>query len=117
MRREPTPGEAALWRALRSAQLDGLKFRRQAPIGPFIADFLCVPARLIVEVDGARHADPRSDAVRERWLRARGYRVQRVWNNEVMGNLAGVLATIREAACDPSPRPSPPSGGEGEEPG
>jgi very-short-patch-repair endonuclease len=107
MRRAPTPPELTLWRALRAGQIDGLKFRRQAPIGPFVADFLCVSARLIVEVDGATHADSRLDAVRERWIKARGYRILRVWNNEVMGNLAGVLAAIREAATSPSPNPLP----------
>ena len=108
MHRASTPAELVLWRALRAGQLANLKFRRHVPIGPFIADFLCISARLIVQVDGASHADPRLDAARGRWMQARGYRILRLWNNEVMGNLAGVLAIIREtASAAPHPGPLP----------
>ena len=111
MRREPTPPEQKLWFVLRRCQLDGLKFRRQVPIGPFIADFYCPPARLVVEVDGAAHSDSTTDATRDAWMLDQGLRVLRVWNNDVMGNLEGVLAVIRDAAREPlSPLPQ----GEGE---
>jgi dTMP kinase len=98
MRRLPTPPELVLWRALRTKSLNGLKFRRQAPIDRYIVDFFCPEARLIVEVDGATHADQPRDAIRDSWLRDRGYEVLRFWNNEIMANLAGILETILTAA-------------------
>ncbi len=101
MRREPTRGEAMLWRALRTRQIDGLKFRRQAPIGPYIADFFCPSARLVVEIDGATHTDPAADAARDRWMRAQGLRVLRFWSDDVGGNLDGVLERIRQVATGP----------------
>jgi very-short-patch-repair endonuclease len=103
MRPEPTPPEQKLWYALRRRQVDGLKFRRQVPVGPFIADFYCPPARLVVEVDGATHSDSATDESRDAWMHAQGLRVLRVWNNDVMGNLEGVLAIIRAAAREPLP--------------
>ncbi|MDQ2804354.1 MAG: endonuclease domain-containing protein [Pseudomonadota bacterium] len=112
MRRQPTSAEQTLWRALRNWQIDGLKFRRQVPIGPYIADFYCPRARLVVEVDGATHADPLTDAARNEWMRVRGLRVLRLWNNDVMGNLAGVLATILSAARQTLP-PAPSRKGRG----
>lgn len=71
-----------------------MHFRHQVPIGPFIADSCCLAAKLIVEVDGGRHAESRRDEVRSRWLEREGYVVLRFWNNEVMGNIAGVRAMI-----------------------
>ena len=94
MRREPTPPEWRLWQALRREALHGLKFRRQQPIGRYIVDFYCSSANMVVEVDGATHAVGGSDAVRDAWLQTRGIRVFRIWNNEVMGNLEGVLSAI-----------------------
>ncbi|HCS68602.1 MAG TPA: endonuclease domain-containing protein, partial [Rhodospirillaceae bacterium] len=83
---------------LRNRQLDGHKFRRQHPIPPYVADFACVERGLIVEVDGGQHSErTEADAVRTRALQARGFRVLRVWNNEVMANLEGVLAVILRA--------------------
>ena len=83
MRHEPTLAERALWRLLRSRNLRGLKFRRQVPLGPYIADFACVEARLIVEADGGQHGGPRDEA-RDAWLQAQGFRVIRLWNSEVL---------------------------------
>ena len=107
LRRNQTRAEARLWAALRNRQLAGLKFRRQVSLGPYVVDFFCLGARLIVELDGGQHgeADGRSrDARRTRWLEARGYRVIRFWNNEVSESLEGVLAVILAAARgDPSP--------------
>ena len=87
LRREMTEAEKRLWQILRSRQTEGYRFRRQVPIGGFIADFVCHEARLIVEIDGGQH-DPSSEAEasRTRFLEAEGYRVLRFWNNEVLDN-------------------------------
>ncbi|QJQ32313.1 DUF559 domain-containing protein [Sphingomonas lacunae] len=92
-RRDSTEAERCLWRSISNRQLSGYKFRRQASIGPYIADFLCISARLIVEVDGGQHTEE-TDAARTAWLEDQGYRVVRFWNNEVMGNIEGVLTVL-----------------------
>jgi very-short-patch-repair endonuclease len=79
---------------------------RQEPIGPFVADFVCRERRLIVEVDGGQHADNKRDVQRDEWLVAHRYRVLRFWNNEVLGNMDGVLETIA-AALDVEVPPHP----------
>ena len=94
LRRAMTDAERRLWRALRNRGLGNFKFRRQAPIGPFIADFICHEARLIVEVDGGHHgeeAQMKTDAERTLWLETKGYRIIRVQNSDVLNNLDGVL--------------------------
>jgi very-short-patch-repair endonuclease len=111
MRLQPTPPERVLWQALRAGQLNGLKFRRQAILGPYIADFYCPPARLVVEVDGLTHIDPAIDQKRTNWLLSQNIRVLRFWNNDVMTNLPGILALIAKAAR--TPPPSPPTRGGG----
>src|SRR6516165_11748934 len=95
LRRDMTEAEQRLWQILRSRQTEGYPFRRQAPIGGFIADFVCHSARLIVEIDGRQH-DPSSEAEasRTRLLEAEGYRVLRFWNNEALDNPEGVRAAI-----------------------
>jgi very-short-patch-repair endonuclease len=96
LRQNATAAERRLWSRLRNRQLDGHKFRRQVPLGLYIADFACLSERLVVEVDGGQHAwRATTDAARTAALEARGYRVLRVWNNDVLGNLEGVLQTIR----------------------
>ena len=97
LRRNMTDAEQKLWRALRAGQLAGCKFRRQVPVGPYCADFLCYEARLVIEVDGGQHADLRSDRVRDRWFAENGFRVLRFWNNDVLSNLEGVLTTVLDA--------------------
>jgi len=93
--------------------LDGLHFRRQVPIGPYIADFLCGARMLVIEVDGETHASSQAyDGVRSEYLEERGWRVLRFWNNEVMQNIEGVVVTISEALQRPLPNP-PPHAGEG----
>jgi len=113
MRRNPTEPELRLWRALSGSKLGGYKFRRQAPIGPFIVDFLCPQKALVVEVDGMTH-DVDVDADRDAALRRLGFTVLHVTNPDVMSNLDGVLIAILgalEAAPDrwerPHPHPSP----------
>ena len=104
LRSTPTDAEARLWLQLRRQQLDGFRFRRQQPIGRYVVDFFCPEAKLIVEVDGGQHAD--ENGARTRWLEARGYRVIRFWNNDVLGNTDGVVEKIREALHGP---PIPPT--------
>jgi very-short-patch-repair endonuclease len=92
LRNTPTDAEMRLWSRLRRKQLDGFRFRRQQPMGRYIVDFFCPEARLIVEVDGGQHAD--EGPARSDWLTARGYRVIRFWNNDVLGNTEGVVLAI-----------------------
>jgi len=121
MRREPTEPEKWLWRCLSNAQLGGFKFRRQAAISPFIADFFCPSKGLIVEVDGDTHL-PEPDARRDALLRARGFSTIRFTNHEVMRNMDGVLTVILQTLLtmpdrrwgDPdAPTPTPPLKGRG----
>jgi very-short-patch-repair endonuclease len=98
MRRTLTDAERKLWYALRDRRLQTVKFRRQAPIGFYIADFLCVQHRLVVEVDGSQHAQSSRDAARDAWLQRESYRVLRFWNHDVLTARESVLATIA-AAC------------------
>jgi very-short-patch-repair endonuclease len=96
LRAEATVAENKLWQVLRDRQVDGAKFRRQAPINRYFADFCCEGHKLIVEVDGAQHAEQESyDAARSAQLKARGNRVLRFWNEDVLKNLEGVMDTIR----------------------
>ena len=114
MRNNPTEPEKRLWRALSNGQL-GAKFRRQAVIPPYIADFACPAMKLIVEVDGDTHDVP-TDARRDAHLTALGFRVIRVSNADVMTNIAGVLEFILDAlsgARSPHPNPSPEGEGRG----
>ncbi len=97
LRRDMTRAESLLWRALRGHRLAGLHVRRQAPFGPYIADFLCVRARLVIEVDGATHSNPdelERDAKRDAWFAANGYRVLRLQNAEIDRNFDGVIETV-----------------------
>jgi len=95
LRQNQTDAEKHLWYRLRNRGLNGHKFRRQVPIGSYIADFACMELRLIVEVDGGQHAEQVAyDLKRDRFLRDEGYEIVRYWNNEVMGNLNGVLETL-----------------------
>ena len=94
MRKAPTEAERKLWRLLRDRRLADTKFRRQVPIGPYIADFLCQRPKLIIEVDGSQHAESERDHVRDIWFEKSGYRVARYWNNEVLGSPEAVLTDI-----------------------
>jgi len=119
MRHEPTNAERVLWQHLRHLTVAGSHFRRQATIGPYYADFACHTARLVIELDGGQHNEA-GDAKRTADLESRGYRVLRFWNNDVLGNVEGVMETIAAAVRDAGPPPPTPPrhashGGRGEE--
>ncbi len=97
LRSNPTGAEKRLWSKIRNKQLAGHRFRRQAPIGPYVVDFFCPEQKLIIELDGGQHANQvEADTERTAWLESKGYRVIRFWNNEVFDNLDGVLHSITE---------------------
>jgi very-short-patch-repair endonuclease len=104
LRRDQTDAEARLWDALRAGRLEGWKWRRQAPVGPFIVDFLCLEAALAVELDGGVHAEQADyDAWRDAQLRRRGLQVMRFWNSEVADDFDGVCWTILSACRESDP--------------
>ena|ERR1700688_4178499 len=97
LRKQPTNAETRLWYYLRRSPLLGSHFRRQVPIGRYIADFACMAARLVIEVDGSQHADPEhvnTDEARTAWFRSQGYRVIRFWNNDITETIEGVLKAL-----------------------
>ncbi|MFA6033025.1 MAG: endonuclease domain-containing protein [Myxococcota bacterium] len=94
LRREMTEAEDRLWWELRDRRLDRIKFRRQVPIGKYVADFVCAEARLIVEIDGSQHADSDPDRIRTAQLEAEGFRVLRFWNDDVLKDMNAVCDTI-----------------------
>ena len=101
LRRRPSDAEIVLWRHLRARRLMGYKFRRQKVIEPYIVDFVCLEAGLIVEADGGQHYDQATyDARRTASLEGRGYRVLRFWNNEILNELQSVLERIRAALIE-----------------
>ena len=105
LRRDMTDAEKSVWRILRLYQIDGHRFRRQVPLGRYIADFVCHGARLIIEIDGGQQqGSAPQEAERTRCLQDQGYWVLRFWNNEVLSNLEGMRATIAETLrCHPLP--------------
>jgi very-short-patch-repair endonuclease len=135
LRREETAAERLIWHLLRDRRLGDLKLRRQPVIGPYIADFVCLDARLVVEIDGDTHVDPVADAKRTEDLERLGYKVIRFWNSYVYSTESAVGDMILEAVKDsalpaaekarlereglfptalqPSPQPSPADAGEG----
>lgn len=113
LRRDATDVEKALWEALRNRQLDGFKFRRQASVGPYVVDFLCIEAKLIIELDGGQHNED-ADRPRTEFLNAQGLSVLRFWNHDVVENFDGVAEAIRLALLEKTlTQPSPVKTGEG----
>ena len=112
LRQNMTEAEKNLWHQIRANKLHGLSFRRQHPIGRYIADFACIPAMLVVEVDGGQHNESQRDAVRDAYMKQQGWRVLRFWNNQINENLSGILEAIVETAHSnhPLPNPPPPAG-------
>ena len=119
LRARMTDAERKLWFALKDRRFAAFKFRRQVPIGPYIADFLCFESRLIIEVDGGQHAESVRDVERDNWLARNEFLVLRFWNSDVLQNLEGVLTSLAEQ-LDRTPHPSsrsretPPSPARGE---
>jgi very-short-patch-repair endonuclease len=97
LRRKETEEEYRLWSDLRDRRLDGFKFSRQIPLGPYIVDFLCREQRLIIEIDGFHHSENISDTRRTEWLSSNGYSVLRFWNHEVTRERRAILETILAA--------------------
>ncbi len=100
LRRSTTDAEKLLWKQLRKLDLKGSHFRRQIPIGPYIADFGCMAVRLLIEIDGSQHGETAKevyDEKRTRWLEKEGYRVLRFWNNEITRNIDAAMETIYAA--------------------
>jgi very-short-patch-repair endonuclease len=112
LRRASTDAELRLWRHLRNRNFAGLRFARQVPIGPYVADFVCRARKLVIELDGGQHAEQANDdAKRTAELEALGYRILRFWNNDVLTNTDSVLEAIRlDLKLEPSappPHPDP----------
>jgi adenine-specific DNA-methyltransferase len=120
LRNAMTETERSLWQDLRRGKIPGTRFRRQVPIGPYIADFACLKSRLIIELDGSQHVDRAGyDERRTRFLEAQNFRVLRFWNGAVSAEREAVLETIIWAVLNPDwrqppdPLPSPPPAEEG----
>ena len=136
LRNDATPAERKLWNAISNRKLVGVRFNRQVVIKPYICDLVARSVKLVIELDGGQHSDAfEYDTTRTRYLEARGYRVLRFWNNDVMKNIDGVVRKIEEAlhllpparaggvesaqptgggpvaAANNKPSPSPPAGG------
>jgi very-short-patch-repair endonuclease len=116
LRQRSTDVERLLWSHIRAGRFEGMKFRRQHPIGQYIVDFVCLERKMVIELDGGQHAfsdqAPR-DIERDTWLEKEGYTVVRFWDNEVLINTSGVLEVIRRRLYrTPSPQSPPLKGGE-----
>ncbi len=126
LRKNLSKAEAKLWSVLKTGQLEGYKFRKQQPVGPFIVDFICNQKRLVIELDGGQHAEQQEyDTKRTAFLEQAGYTVLRFWNNEVLENPEGVVEVVLgklkelpdakgEESSFLTPPPTPPAGGGGE---
>ena len=116
LRHRETETEQIIWSWLRDNKIDGVKFRRQQPVGKFIVDFVSFEKKLVIEIDGGQHSfelNKTEDEARKQWLESQGFRVIRFWNNEVSSNLEGVILQIEETLRG-HPHPDPlPSKGEG----
>ena len=94
LRKNMTEAEKLFWYHVRDRQLSGYKFRRQLPVGPYVADFACLETKLIVEIDGGQHNGSLGDIKRDADLNTAGFKVARYWNNDVLNNIDGVLSTL-----------------------
>jgi very-short-patch-repair endonuclease len=113
LRKNPTDAERLLWRKLRFWQVDGLKFRRQQPLGRYIVDFICLEKSLVIEVDGGQHSEQVAyDVERDIWLRDQGFNVLRFWNHDVLKNMMESLTWLSKP-CEVPPSLIRPRKGEG----
>lgn len=111
LRQNATDVERILWKELRSRRFAGYKFRRQYPIDPYIVDFCCLRHRLVIELDGGQHAENESqDRVRTAFLEAKGFKVLRFWNTDVLQKKEAIMQLVLDALIPPSPQPSPKKG-------
>lgn len=94
LRKNMTDAERRLWTMLRARTLDGWKFRRQHPVGPYVLDFACLECQIVIEADGGQHADNAADLKRTAWLQEQGWTVLRYWNNDILSNASGVVEAI-----------------------
>lgn len=97
LRTNSTIQERRMWNLLKNHQFHGLKFKRQQPIGNYIVDFICKEAKIIIEIDGGQHNEDsniENDKIRTDYLKSKGYKVLRFWNNEIYDNIEGVLKKI-----------------------
>jgi very-short-patch-repair endonuclease len=121
LRNAMTETERSLWQELRRGKIPGTRFRRQVPIGPYVADFACLKSKLIIELDGSQHVERAGyDEQRTRFLETQNFRVLRFWNGAVLDEREAVLETIVWAVMHPDwrqqrdPLPNPPPSGEGD---
>ncbi len=114
LRQNMTDAEQLLWRHLRAHRLDGQKFRRQQPVGPYVVDFVHFGARVIVEADGGQHNDSADDQARDAWLAEQGFKVLRFWNDQILQGTDSVLEVIWAAVADGNPLSPGPSPARGE---
>jgi very-short-patch-repair endonuclease len=110
LRQNLTDAERLLWMYLRAQRFGGHKFRRQHPLGPYVLDFVCVGARLVVEADGGQHVASARDVERDEWLHKQGFRLLRFWNHEILNDTEAVLTSVLQALENPLPNPSPRTG-------
>ena len=115
LRNQSTDAERLLWRHLRRRQLGGFRFRRQVPVDGYVADFACMDAMLVIELDGGQHQEQAArDARRDARINAAGYRVVRFWNNQVFEETTAVLEVILNTLLTSRPHPDlPPQAEEG----
>jgi very-short-patch-repair endonuclease len=109
LRRNATDVEKQLWQRLRGGQVAGVSFRRQYPIGTYVADFCALSQKLIVELDGSQHADDQDikrDDARSQWLNAQGFRVLRFWNRDIVDNIGGVVEEIARVLAEKETTPT-----------
>jgi very-short-patch-repair endonuclease len=111
LRQRQTDAERALWRLLKNRTLLGAKFRRQHAIGLYVVDFVCLNAKLIIELNGGQHAlNEEADGKRTIELNRLGFQVLRIWNNDMLTNPEGVLRVIEQSLRSPHPNPLPQAG-------
>jgi very-short-patch-repair endonuclease len=114
LRKRSTDAENTLWKSLRAKRLQGLKFRRQEPIGKYIVDFVCYEKKIIIEIDGGQHSvDKEKDQERDHWFKTKGFEVLRFWNNDVLKKTEEILEIIMKRCLEsPSPLSPPIKGGD-----